>query len=150
MREDQRQFLERVLLGDQSALEFCELLGQITQLWDDLIDRDKPTSDEEINAAFWNLFVALPRNEFYAQHFHTLNPLLQAAIVDWWDSNALQKSPRLTDKCAAYTLRDTLTTVVIHCARLVGGYDWMRQVSMDVRRWLYTDDIEDFVKEHSA
>lgn len=150
MNSSQRGFLHDVLLGHSSAIEFAELLGQITQAWDDIIDGDNPElSKEEINAAFWNLFVALPRNEFYRQHFDTLNPLLQAAIVDWWDSNELQKSPRVTDKAAAYVLRDTLTTVVIHCARLIGGYSWMREVSLRVRNWLYIEDVNDFVKEHS-
>jgi hypothetical protein len=148
--ETQTQFLTRVLRGHPSAIEFCLLLGQITQVWDDLIDGDNvELSKESINAAFWNLFVALPRNEFYRQHFDTLNPLLQAAIVDWWDSTVMQAEDSIQSKAIAYVLRDTLTTIVTHCARLVGGYDWMRTMSMEVRRYLYNETMEQFIKEHS-
>jgi hypothetical protein len=150
VEQQQAEFLSRVLRGNSTAVEFCLLLGQITQVWDDLVDGDNPALRKaDIDAAFWNLFVALPRNEFYREHFDTLNPLLQAAIVDWWDANELQRDPSPQNKAVAYVLRDTLTTVVIHCARLVGGYDWMRQVSMDVRRFLYTEDLEHFIREHS-
>ena len=148
--ESQAAFLNRVLMGHPSAIEFCNLIGQITQTWDDLIDEDNPElSKADVNAAFWNLFVAMPRNEFYREHFDTLNPLLQAAIVDWLDSNELQQDRSPQNKAVAYVLRDTWTTIVIHCARLIGGYNWMRQVSMDVRRYLYSEDMGQFIREHS-
>jgi hypothetical protein len=150
MRDDQREFLQYALRGNVPAVEFCELLGQITQVWDDIIDGDNPElTHEDINAAFWNLFIALPNNVFYQQNFHTLSPLLQAAIVDWWDSNELVKGG-VTEKAAAYVLRDTLTTIVIHCARIIGGYAWMREVSMEVRKFLYTEDLLEFMEEHSG
>ena len=39
-------------LGDEHAVIFILTIGQITETWDDLIDKDKQLSDDHINEVF--------------------------------------------------------------------------------------------------
>lgn len=144
---NQKELLHKVLQGDLRAIHFCETLFSISQIWDDIIDCDNNFTDSDVNGMMWKAIVTLPNNPFYQQYFDILNPLLQASIVDWMDSNKLcNGTPE--EKIAAYVLRDSLTNIVIHCARLVGGFDWMAEVSMEIRRSLYDEPIEIYLKEH--
>ena len=143
---NQKELLNRVLLGDQPAIAFCETLFSISQTWDDIIEQDL-YRDYDVNRMMWEALIALPNNPFYQQYFDILNPLMQAAIIDWMDSDELCKGTK-EEKVAAYVLRDSLTNIIIHCARLVGGFDWMREVSMEVRGALYDEPFDDYLKEH--
>lgn len=145
--EEQSAFLREVLLGNPEAIEFCEVLFGISQVWDDVVDGDEFTA-ENVNEMMWDALVVLPCNTFYQQHFGVLQPLLQAAIVDWLDSNELCRGDK-EEQCAAYVLRDTITTIIIHCARLIGGYEHMRKISLRVRTELYKEPIEEYMREHN-
>lgn len=143
LTDNESEFLDRVLLGNRDAVEFCEDLFAISQLWDDLVDGDKAVESETINAAFWCALVDLPNNPFYQMHFGTLQPLVQAAIVDWLDANDLEHG-NYEARAAAYVLRDSVGAIVIHCARILGGYAHMRRISMEVRRALYDEALVKF------
>ena len=144
----QKELLNRVLLGNIPAIAFCETLFSISQIWDDVVDRDKPLTEFEVNGMMWEALITLPNNPFYQQYFDILNPIMQSAIVDWMDSNKLVRNDNDEHRVAAYVLRDSLTNIVIHCARLVGGFDWMMEISMDVREALYSEPLSKFKEEH--
>ena len=141
----QKELLNRVLLGNLPAIAFCETVFSISQTWDDIVDQDK---EYDVNGMMWEALITLPNNPFYQQYFDILNPLLQACIIDWMDSNELCKGTQ-EEKVAAYVLRDSLTNIIIHCARLVGGFDWMREISMEVRGTLYDEPIQKYLEEHN-
>lgn len=144
MLKNQPELLNKVLRGDPFAISFCKIIWGVSQVWDDLVDKDKELTANDINKTMWDLLVTLPNNPFYRDNFDILNPLVQSAIVDWLDANELVNGNR-ESKIAAYVLRDSVTTIVIHCARLVGGFDWMREISVEVREALYDEPIENFL-----
>lgn len=144
----ERAELERWLKGNKDAIAFIEALATISQTWDDLIDRDWPVPDEEINRAFQVCLIDLPRNYFYTKHFAELQPLVEQAILDWLDANKLERGSD-HDKMLAYVFRDTMANILIRCALLVGGWDWAREVSLEIRRSIYDEPLSDYLKEHS-
>lgn len=143
LTENEPQFLDRVLLGHRPAVAFCQQLGAISQIWDDLVDGDKEVSSDEINAAFWRALVEVPANPFYQQHFTHLQPLIQAAITDWLDANELERGST-HEQQVAWVLRDSVGAIVVHCAYLVGGYAHMREVSLEIRRALYDESFDEY------
>lgn len=139
--------IELWLKGDSGAIAFIQVLATVSQIWDDLIDRDVSVSDTEINRAFQLLLVDLPRNVFYAKHFAELQPIVEQAILDWYDANQLERGDE-HDKMLSYVFRDSLTNILIRCALLVGGWDWAREVSCDIRRSVYDEPLAEYLKEH--
>jgi len=142
----QTDFLGQALRGNQDAVNFCLLLGSISQTWDDLVDEDKHVGGAEVNAAFWNALVALPTNAFYRQHEQLLSPLVQGAITDWMDSNTLALGTR-HEKTLSFVLRDRLSSVVVQCALIVGGYNWMLEIGPEIRRRLQAETLEEYLGE---
>jgi hypothetical protein len=133
------------LKGNAEAVAFCEALFEVSQLWDDLIDEREKLTNEEINHAFWLALVVIPTNPFYRQFLGHLQPLIQKAIFDWLDANELQGGTE-EQKAVAFVLRDTVSTIVIDCARLIGGYDWAREISQHARSVIYDEPLTVFME----
>lgn len=148
MDTDQDEFLLHVLKGNVEAAEFCGLIGEITQVIDDLYDGDKVVAPYEIERVFFATLVELPRNPFYARHFALLNPIMQAAFVAWSASNALEHGPA-HDKSLAFVLRDKMTDLVVQCAWIVGGYEWARERAPAIYRYFMDETLEQFVEERA-
>ena len=146
-RQDEHAFLCRVLPNHPAAVAFCETLFRISQTLDDLVDRDRPVSDEAVMSAFWQALIELPANPFYRQHELYLRPLMAGALQDWRDSVTLERSGDHHGRTLAFVLRDQLTSLVIQCAYLVAGEQWMNQVSVAIRQHFHEDGLDDYLTE---
>lgn len=144
----QLERLTHYLRGHTAAIEFCAMFFSITQVWDDLIDRDKTVDPEDISGAFEQALIHIAANPFYIEHFGVLHPLIVAGINAWHDSNTILSNPVRANLARAYMLRDVVGEVAIACARIVGGYRWMREVSLQMRIEVINDQsFEDYCKE---
>ena len=143
----ERQFLVEVLRGDLSAVAMCEQLFRISQVLDDLVDGDKPVPAELIIKSFWEALIALPANPFYRQHESTIRPLMAAALQDWTDATRLERADDHHGKTIAFVLRDQLTSLVTQVACIVGGYEWMQEVSIHIRRRFHDETLADYINE---
>lgn len=122
-REERIAQLTPMLLGNVSAAQFITLVIEALHIWDDLIDKDKQVQDAAINDVFYSLFVVLPRNEFYKQHFSYLNPILVNAITNWHIANQMERQGDDYQLRIAYILRSSYVDLTTQCAVLVGGLE---------------------------
>ncbi|MFW5489148.1 MAG: hypothetical protein ACNI3A_12165 [Desulfovibrio sp.] len=133
------------LRGDMQAVKFCDDLFALTQTWDDLVDGDREVTPETVNRAFWRALVELPQNPFYQRYMRELHPVLRGFFNDWFDANALEDGD-VHERTLSFVLRDAIGGIVGQCAYLVGGYEWMRQVSPDIRRMIHDEHLEDYLR----
>ncbi|MFM2625739.1 hypothetical protein [Vibrio owensii] len=143
---NQREFIEHALLGDKTAIDFVVKLFNISQIFDDLIDKDKSVSDEDIFRSYWVCLVELPKNPFYVRHAATLIPMMQIFLVDYRDSVILERERALKEnehgKNIAFVLRDSIGSIITHCAYLIGGYEHMANISVQVREVIFDESLE--------
>ncbi len=137
--------LTHALRGDLQAIKFCDDLFALTQVWDDLVDGDREVAPETVNRTFWRALVELPQNPFYLRNLEDLRPLLRGFFNDWFDANSLEHGD-VHERTLSFVLRDAVGSVVSQCAYLVGGYEWMRQVSPDIRRMIHDERLEDYLR----
>lgn len=141
--KEEHDFLVEVLQGNMAAVAFCENLFRISQIWDDLVDGDKPVPTAAKNEAFWRALISVNENPFYFKHAQELLPLVRSAIVDWMDANDLERQDD-HGRDIAFTLRDAIGAIVIHCAYIIGGFPLMRKVSVDVRRRIHDESLGEY------
>ena len=146
-QNDQAKFLQSALQGHAPAIRFCLMLFGISQTLDDLIDRDREVSDSTIISAFWQALIELPANPFYREHEPYLRPLMAAALQDWRDSVALERSNSEHNRTLAFVLRDQLTSVVVQCAYLIGGESWMESVGPQIRGYFHDEPLSDYLND---
>lgn len=128
----------REWIPDPQARSFLYDISRITELWDDLYDRDENISPEQIEEAMLAALISLPLNPFYQKHSGYLTPLMLQAINTWKDSNVLAKGTR-SQRMLAYALRHLDNQIIIALIYLTQGYAKMREYSVDVWTFLVAD-----------
>jgi hypothetical protein len=119
---------------DSFAVEFLVQFGDAAELFDDMIDKDKDIPDEHVIRVLFSTWTELPVNPFFDQFKHQLIPVMVTGINAWLDANTLEKGSH-NDQVFAYVLRDWYAELVAFVIYLTRGRDYMRQVSMDVRKF---------------
>jgi hypothetical protein len=130
--------------GDADAAAFCLAVCSIVQCWDDLIDRDKPVSPEQINRAFWTALVEMPRNSFYRRFFDLLNPLWITGIQNWHAANFMEAGGTEPELEIAFIIRSCCADILIGAATCVGGYEWARTVTPSVHRVCHGEGLKGY------
>jgi hypothetical protein len=138
MSDDQgRRFLGELyplLRGNRDALSLCADLLYVGHLWDDLIDKDKPLTDEQINSGFSAMVAKIPMNPFFQEHVRELGPLLMSVILQWKDANKLEADGSPHERAMAYMLRNALLQVMAFCIWLIGGDGWYEEAGDKFQR----------------
>lgn len=141
----ERELLVWGMKGNMDAVLFLESVMRITQVWDDLIDKDRVPMPHEINSAWRDALTGIPRNPFYRAFVNELLPLMDMFITDWHCANELEKGAE-QEKRIAYIIRDSLNALIIHCAALIGGHEWATVVGIEVRKQVHDEDFEDYCR----
>lgn len=147
---NQVEFIHQAMKGNIAAEDFCRKLFNISQIMDDLIDQDNPITNEDIFKCFWDCLIELPKNPFYIQHQATLIPMMQVFLTDYRDSVILERGDYQTSdqnrqaKHIAFIIRNSLGSILIHCAYLVGGYEHMTDISNQVRLMIFNESFEEY------
>lgn len=134
------------LLGNAEAIQFVVRVFRALHVWDDLIDRDKPLTDDEINSVFWDLLVVLPTDPFYTRNIALLNSTLVNAIVNWHIANKLEREGDDKDKSIAFILRGAYIDILSASAFVVGGMEWVKAVGPAIRRWAHEETFTEYME----
>ena len=135
--------------GNEPALQTALLLSGISEVWDDLVDGDVKATTERINGAFVAALVRLRTNSFYVHNEVTLFPTIIAGINAWMDANELQGGTR-EDRAQAFYIRNyayELVSIIVFC---IGGWDYLRSVSLEMRRFFTHESYFTWEHRHAA
>ncbi len=131
------------LKNDPEAVAFVAQCCAVAHIWDDLIDRDQPVSDQDINGAFWIALIELPRNGFYRRHFAELQPVMRLVATNWLAATRMERDG--THREITYVLRSAYIDILTTAASLVGGQQWANQITPDIRRWAHAESYPEYV-----
>jgi hypothetical protein len=143
-RERRDAHLEVWLKGDQDAIALVQMLGNLSEFWDDLIDRDKELTDVRVHLALTTAVLQLPGNPWWGQAQVCLHPILVVAINAWMDANVLQRREASHDRMLAFFLRDMVHEIVTMMTYLVGGWEHLRKHSLEIREFLFHETFEEW------
>lgn len=131
--------IRAALRNHDQAVEVFLRLREILHTWDDLIDQDREVNLEAVNRAFFDLLVGLGQIPFWRAHQDRLSPVLVAAIANWHAANQFEAADDERRLHIAFIIRSDYANLLIVLAYLVGGYEWMREVTPTIRD-LWTDE----------
>lgn len=135
------------LIPDASALAFLRHLNLLVNVWDDLIDQDKAITPEQINAAFLAAMVEIPRNTFYQQWRHELQPVIDSSIADWLASVKFERSGNPELVARAHVLRFNGLQVWVMCARILGGIEHAIRAAEILREAIPAETLSEYTRE---
>lgn len=137
--------------GNQAAVDYVLMVARVADVWDNLIDKDAPVSDKDINDAFWQLAVEMPKNAFYRAHMDELLPVMEAGVLNWMTANTLEREN--TEGRAieiAHVIRYSIADVAMLTAALCGGREWVEQVGPELRMRSQRSDLNEYINSLRA
>ncbi|WP_027184819.1 hypothetical protein [Desulfovibrio inopinatus] len=147
MNTNEITMLHDVLQGNRDAVHLCHILTDLSHIWDDLVDRDKPVDNAAINRAFWGALILVNENSFFIQNREHLLPVMRRWVNNWLTANTFEARGTGQDYHVSFILRNRLTDVILEMAYLIGGYEWQRRVSLVLESFQYTETFEEYVSE---
>lgn len=140
---------EDFLLGNPEAVQFVVRVFRTLHVWDDLVDRDKPITDDEINSVFWDLLIVLPTDPFYTKNIVLLHSTLVNAIINWHIANKLEREGDEKDRSIAFILRGAYIDLLSASAFIVGGMEWANKIGPAIRRWAHEETFDQYLENLS-
>jgi len=140
------EFLMHAVRGDESAFEFCKMIVKIASTWDDLVDKDKPVSTEDINDVMQMALLYLPNNQFYRRNVDSLLPVMQQSAINWHIANKLAEQQGIAREIA-HVMRYAAADILVYAAALKGGIGWARVVGPELRLRCQKENYQAFDKE---
>lgn len=134
--------------GDRNGLEIFDAMIELGHTWDNLIDKDKPVTDAQINSAFYTALVRLPLNPLYASVQHKIIPLWVAVINAYEVSNGFEKAGAVDGLAISYGLRSSMVHIVCYLITVCAGADHARKVMPDVWKHVIEEDFNGYIQEH--
>lgn len=143
---DSRQTLLAWFNGNSDAADLAELLGDISQVWDDLHDKDVAVPATAVDDMMRKALLGLQRNPFFRRYQVAFDMLMEQAIDTWQEANDLEARGELLH--VAYSIRSVITPIWIRIAYLVNGAERGREIAYEIRRAVFSDQsLDDYVTE---
>jgi len=130
--------------GNEDAKKYLSSFAYVTRVFDDLIDKDYPVSDNQICRAFFILMGGLWTNPFFVRNSRLLIPLHIVSVNAFMDANIWAEDEDKLKKIYAHVIKDFVNEILGMVAFLTGGYNHMRKVSLEVRD-LFIEDLKEDV-----
>lgn len=142
-----QEFMLMAFKDNRSAVDFVLMIARVADVWDNLIDKDNPVSDEAINSAFWLLAVEMPGNAFYREYIDDLRPVMATGILNWMAATRMERDETLPHRAIeiAHVIRYSIADVVMMVALICGGPEWAAQVGPELRMRSQRSDLNEYI-----
>ena len=134
--------------GNQDALNMYRAFVSLAHIWDDLIDRDKPVSADQINQAFLTCLVYLPANPFYRAIQDQIMPMWLVVVSSYEAANKFEgdKDPHGIE--IAHSLRYASGNIVAYAIHVCLGAEKAKAVIPDMWKSVFFERFDEYRKEH--
>jgi hypothetical protein len=137
----------RTWVGDPQAIAFFLAFCDACELFDDVVDKDKPVEDAHATRVLFSLLTELPLNPFFEQWKRQLIPVINTGINAWLDANELEKGSE-NDRVFSYVLRDWYVELLGTVIWLTKGMPYLRCVSMEIRQFFtHHESLEQYLEK---
>jgi hypothetical protein len=134
--------------GNQDALNVYRMLVALVHTWDDLVDKDKPVTEAEINNAFLIALVYLPSNPVYRAIQDHAIPLWATIVMAYETANKFEREKDEQGLEIAHNLRYATGHLVSYIVETCVGHDMAKEIVPEVWKTIVDDRFEDYRKEH--
>ena len=98
-----------------------DLFKELAHIWDDLVDKDKPVSEDAINKAFLICLVYLPSNPFYQYIQKDILPMWITVVSSYQTANFFEKTKDEHGVEIAHTLRYAVGNIIAFAIHVCVG-----------------------------
>lgn len=134
----------RLCSGNEAAVQLINGFWKRCEIWDDLVDQDKPVTPAEVNElVLWALF-EIQLNPVY-QANPALQLLLRVVVANWFASNVLERGDR-DGKATSFALRCSPYDFFVGVVLTVSGAAMADEAALYFRSLKGAKTIDDYLE----
>jgi hypothetical protein len=134
--------------GNQDALNVFRMFVDLSHLWDDLVDKDKEATEDEINNAFLICLVYLPANPFYRSIQEQILPMWLTVVSAYQTANKFEREKDIHGIEIAHGLRYAAGNIVAYMVYVCVGSEKAKEFLPDMWKTVFFERYDDYRKEH--
>lgn len=154
LTENHYPFLERIFQGKTPGCIWVGKIFRALHVYDDLIDKDRELTPDEIHQTFWLMLIELPDDEFFTRHKLALLPILVNSIINWRVANNLENQVNEQRLSIAWFLRGSYIDLLSMALALERGPLYAIEVGQLLRDWAHPETflvyLDNLAKEKAA
>lgn len=135
----------QIYKNDTAAIELSFMLLDVAHTWDDLVDKDKRVSKDDIDKAFLYSLQCIPMHKYWTPAMHSM---LTSVYLRWHAANEIESDVTSTedDIAKAWMLRASLYDLFEMLTLQIHGIDWAKQCARTLRLY-YGEKLTNFTSE---
>ena len=142
----------REWIQNDHAVQWLIDFGQVCEVVDDLIDRDKPVADSAISGLLFATLVEMPNNLFFQANRAVLSGIVVTGINAWLDANTMERTQyaattkyaEMEELIRAFSLRGWYVEIISAILYITRGPTVMREISLEVRAFFNSESFVDY------
>ena len=134
--------------GNEDALNMFRMLVDLAHTWDDLVDKDNPLSETEINNSFLICLVYLQANPFYQKIQPQIWPMWLTVVSAYETANKFEKDKDEHGIEIAHTLRYAAGHIIAYAVHVCVGAEKAKEVLPEIWKNIVHERYDDYRKEH--
>jgi len=133
--------------GNQDALNMYKAFINLAHVWDDLIDKDKEVTNEQVNTAFLTCLVYLPANPFYRSIQDQILPMWITVVSAYETANFFEKNKDEHGVEIAHTLRYAAGNIIAYAVHVCVGSEKAKDILPEVWKAIVFERYDDYKSE---
>ena len=134
--------------GNKEALVMYQMFVDLAHTWDDLIDKDKSVSDDEINNAFLICLVYLPNNAFYRSIQDQILPMWIFVVSAYQTANKFERDKDPHGIEIAHGLRYAVGNIIAYAIHVCVGPEKAKEHIPEMWKHAICERFDEYRKEH--
>jgi hypothetical protein len=134
--------------GDQNAYNLFQMFIELSHTWDDIVDKDKDVSEDQVNNAFLIALVYMPSNPFYQRIQSAILPMWIPVVSAYKTANKFEQDKDEHGIEIAHNLRYAAGYIISYMVHVCVGYEKAQEFMPDVWKAVVFERFDDYRKEH--
>jgi hypothetical protein len=134
--------------GDQNAYNLFQMFIELSHTWDDIVDKDKKISEDQVNNAFLIALVYMPSNPFYQRIQSAILPMWIPVVSAYKTANKFEQDKDEHGIEIAHNLRYAAGYIISYMVHVCVGYEKAQEFMPDVWKAVVFERFDDYRKEH--
>jgi len=134
--------------GNKAALDMALCLARLSNLVDDLVDKDVNVTTENICEAFLSCLVELPSNPFYAAMQKEIAPMWLPVFSAFETATEFEKKADKEGLERGHMLRYMPGMIISHAIIRCVGYQKAREYVPLMWKVVANERLDDYLREH--
>jgi len=134
--------------GNEDALNMYRMFVDLAHLWDDLVDKDKEATEDDINNAFLICLVYLPANPFYRSIQVQVMPMWLTVVSAYQTANKFERDKDPHGIEIAHSLRYAAGNIMAYAVHVCVGPEKAKEILPDMWKAVFHERFDDYRKEH--